>query len=221
MSAPEEEQLERERAESGEAADQRQGAEQITDDIARKYDPERLLGMVSKSAGRGQSLDHAIRSRYEKRFGVDLGHVRVYTGEFAEEFNRQRGAHAVTIGSTGMILMGGSPDRAMSSSAGKALLAHELTHVAQASSGLHRKSFGDSMPFASETHEMEHAAESVEHAVQHEEMHGAQTAQDLVGKMRKAEEFAEKLEEIKERAIELVEDSLRSQSERSGSARRA
>jgi hypothetical protein len=224
---PEEERLERERAESqssdggDDSRGQPEGGESITDEIARKYDPERLLGMVSKSAGRGQSLDHSVRQRYEKRFGVDLGHVRVYTGEFAEEFNRQRGAYAVTIGSTGMILMGGSPDRSMGSAAGKALLAHELTHVAQASSGLHRKSFGSAMPFAHEEAQFEAAAEQVEAEVHHEEQGGAQAAHDLVGKMRAAEEHEEKIEQIKARAIELVEDALRGQSERSGSQRRA
>src|SRR5262245_24540915 len=118
--------------------------------------------MLSKRAGKGERLDHSIRQKYEKRFGVDLGHVRIYTGEFAEEFNRQRSAYAVTIGSTGMILMGGSPEKSMGSTAGQALLAHELTHVAQAEKGVHRSAYGGAMPFTSE-HEA--AAESVEQSV--------------------------------------------------------
>jgi len=105
-------------------------ADELTEELAKKYDPERLLKLVSKRAGRGSPLDASLRAKYEQRFGVDLGHVRIYTGEFAEEFNRQRNAHAVTIGTTGMILMGGSTDKSMSSSSGQALLAHELTHVA-------------------------------------------------------------------------------------------
>jgi len=60
------------------------GAEQLTDELARKYDPERMLRMVSRRAGKGERLDQSIRAKYEKRFGVDLGHVRVYSGEFAE-----------------------------------------------------------------------------------------------------------------------------------------
>src|SRR5262249_56989231 len=95
--------------------------------------------MVSRRAGKGERLDHSIREKYEKRFGVDLGHVRVYTGEFAEEFNRQRSAYAVTIGSTGMILMGGSPEKSLGSASGQALLGHQLTHVAQQTRGRHRK----------------------------------------------------------------------------------
>src|SRR4029079_1228151 len=100
-------------------------------------------------------LEHSVRQRYERRLGVDLGHVRVFTGEFAEEFNRQRNAYAVTVGATGMILMGTSPDKSMGSASGQALLAHELTHVAQQAKGLHRKStYADGMPFAEE-HEYE------------------------------------------------------------------
>ncbi len=136
-------------------------AEDLSDELAKKYDPERLLRIMSKRAGRGERLEHDIRAKYERRFGVDLGHVRIYTGEFAEEFNKQRGAYAVTIGSTGMILMGNSPDRSMASTSGQALLAHELTHVAQAKAGMHR-SGKQAMPFAEE-HEAE--AEQVEQEI--------------------------------------------------------
>lgn len=135
--------------------------EELSDEIARKWDPERLLRSVSKRAGRGDALDHSLRQRYERRFGVDLSHVRVYTGEFAEEFNKRRNANAVTIGSTGMILMGGHADKAAGSAAGQALLAHELTHVAQATRGLHRSTrFSESAPLATE--EGEEEAEAVE-----------------------------------------------------------
>ena len=198
-------------------------ADQLTDELARKYDPERMLGMVSRRAGKGERLDHSIRSKYEKRFGVDLGHVRVYTGEFAEEFNRQRSAYAVTIGSTGMILMGGSPDKSMGSASGQALLAHELTHVAQAQKGLHRKaSFSGGMPFAEE-HEAE--AEAVEQSVvESGGDHGGDTkgateagSAQVAGK----EAFARAIEQIKARVHELAADAARNQLLRNGSQRRA
>jgi len=207
-----------------------QGAEQLTDELARKYDPERLLRMVSKRAGKGEALDHTIRSRYEKRFGVDLGHVRVYTGEFAEEFNRKRDAHAVTIGSTGMILMGGSPEKSMAGASGQALLAHELTHVAQAQrrggAGLHRKaSFDGGMPFAEE-HEVE--AEHTEAAVMHEEAHGASEASRDTHAAAAAgaahasskEAFEHAMVEIKERVFQMAAEAARSQIMRNGVARR-
>ena len=193
-------------------------AEEISDEIARKYDPERLLKMIAKRAGRGESLDHSLRSKYEKKFGVDLGHVRIYTGEFAEEFNRRRDAYAVTVGSTGMILMGGSPEKSMGSASGQALLAHELTHVAQqsrgAGGGLHRKATGD-LPFTEE-HEAE--AESVE---AEEAGGGTRSAADAgSAKLKAAEDLEQKLEEIRNRVLEMAADAARTQYMRTGVQRR-
>jgi hypothetical protein len=193
-------------------------AEDISDEIARKYDPERLLKMIAKRAGRGESLDHSVRSKYEKKFGVDLGHVRIYSGEFAEEFNRRRDAHAVTVGATGMILMGGSPEKSMGTSAGQALLAHELTHVAQqarhAGGGLHRKATQD-MPFTEE-----HEAEA--EAVEAEEGQGASRAAADAGsaRLRAEEDLEQKLEEIRNRVLEMAADAARTQYARTGIQRR-
>jgi len=201
------------------------GADQLDDELAKKYDPDRLLRMVSRRAGKGERLDQSIRAKYEKRFGVDLGHVRIYSGEFAEEFNRQRGAYAVTIGSTGMILMGGSPEKSMGSAAGQALLAHELTHVAQAHQGLHKKStFSGSMPFTEE-HEAE--AEAVEHSV--EQSGGSHDAGASTGaaahaaSAKLAAEAAMKraIEKIKERVQDMAAESARNQMLRNGVQRRA
>jgi len=198
----------------------------LTDELARKYDPERMLRMVSRRAGKGELLDHSIRAKYEKRFGVDLGHVRVYTGEFAEEFNRKRGAYAVTIGSTGMILMGGSPDKAMGSASGQALLAHELTHVAQAHKGLHRKSFSDGMPFASEhDHGHEQDAQEVERQVAAGGGDpGASTkaaTEAGTAAMASKEDQERTLAQIKSRVLEMAGDAARNQILRSGVQRRA
>lgn len=206
---------------------QEPSADELSDELAKKYDPERLLKIVSKRAGRGEQLDYSLRQRYERRFGVDLGHVRIYTGEFAEEFNRQRNAYAVTVGATGMILMGGSPDKSMGSASGQALLAHELTHVAQQARGLHRKAtFDAGMPFAEEH---EHEADAVEHAV-HEEMMGRapavaadshSAAAQGQAKVEAQKSLKETIEKIKQRVIDLVGDTARNQFIRNGSARRA
>jgi hypothetical protein len=202
------------------ATETEQRAEELSDELARKYSPEKLLRMISRRAGKGESLDHSVRAKYEKKFGVDLGHVRIYTGEFAEEFNRKRDAYAVTIGSTGMILMGGSPEKSMATNAGQALLAHELTHVAQAQKGLHRKgTFGGAMEF---THEDEAAAEEVES----EEMQGqSMTARQFSDKskadMKAADDRRDAIEKIKERVLQMAADAARSQISRNGTSRRA
>ena len=186
-----------------------EGLDTLADELFARYDPERLLRMVARRAGRGDSLDHQLRAKYERRFGVDLSHVRIYTGEFAEEFNRQRNAHAVTIGSTGMILMGGSTDRSMASSHGQALLAHELTHVAQAQRGVHRSAKVDGhLPFAEE-HEVE--AEEVEAQVLAEQR-GAPAAEAAPSK----ESATAMFEDVKQRVLELLGDAARTMVMRGG-----
>lgn len=213
----------REREREQEDAERRgePAAGELTDELARKYDPERLLKIMARQAGRGAPLDHAVRNKYERRFGVDLGHVRVYSGEFAEEFNKKRGAYAVTIGSTGMILMGNSPEKSMASASGQALLAHELTHVAQqarhAGGGLHRKATAQgAMPFAQE-HESE--AEAVEHQEQHG--HGPPSHSKAGDDHKAAQQLKAQIEQVKQRVIELLGDAARVRMFRTGAFRRA
>lgn len=202
-----------------EQAEQDQRAEELSDELARKYSPEKLLRMISRRAGKGESLDHSVRAKYERKFGVDLGHVRVYTGEFAEEFNRKRDAYAVTIGSTGMILMGGSPEKSMATPSGQALLAHELTHVAQAQQGLHRKAtFSGAMEF---THEDEAAAEEVEQEeLQGQSLTAKQFADASKAAMKAADDRRDAIEKIKQRVLEMAADAVRSQLARNGVSRR-
>jgi hypothetical protein len=205
-------------------ADGQVQADQLTDELAKKYDPERLLRMMSKRAGRGDPLDPTTRAKYEKRFGVDLGHVRVVTGEFAEEFNRKRDAYAVTVGGTGLVLMGNSPEKAAHTAAGQALLAHELTHVAQATRGLHRKgTFDNTLAF---TEHDEAEAHAVEHEVAHES-HGegqgatAGHAEANQAKMKADDKKKEQLEKIKARVVEMLGETARLMDLRNGTSRRA
>ncbi len=198
-------------------------AEDLNDELTRKYDPERLLKLIQRRAGKGEALDLSIRNKYERRFGVDLGHVRVFTGEFAEEFNKQRSAHAVTVGSTGMILMGGSAEKGMAGSAGQALLAHELTHVAQAQrnqgGGLYRKA-AEAMPFTEE-HEAE--AEAHEEDVAQGGGGGGGAASAAAagdGGGGGKEKMEEALAKISERVHEMMADAVRCYGYRNGEQRR-
>lgn len=178
---------------------------QLTDEIAKKYDPERLLRMVSSRAGKGQSLEHDVRAKYERRFGVDLGHVRIITGQFAEEFNKQRSAYAVTVGGTGMILMGGSGDKGMHTRAGQALLAHELTHVAQQRRGLYNKDFD-----ATHAQEHEQEAEEIEHEIEQGGDGSGQSNINLAGKQQKLDQKKkDKNEKVVEKVMEMVAEAHR------------
>jgi hypothetical protein len=180
----------------------------LSDEIVRKWDPSRLLKLVAKRAGRGERLDESTRRRYERKLGVDLGNVRIYTGEFAEEVTKAHRAEAVTIGTTGMILMGGSPSKSMATSSGRALLAHELTHVAQEQRSVQRKaSFGESAPLATEENEAE--AEAMEA----EEMAGPDGNRDG----ENPEERMERLKEIvRKRVVDMLAEDERGRTMRNG-----
>jgi hypothetical protein len=182
----------------------------LSDDIAERWDPDRLLRFVSKRAGRGEKLDAATRAHFEAKLGADLGHVRVFRGELAEEITRAQAAEAVTVGTTGMILMSGSPDRSPATSQGRALLAHELTHVAQGERGLHRATrFAEATPLATEEHEQE--AELIESL----EL-GATPAEDPSARERRAQEVRDA---IIERVVDLLDEDARVRGLRGGCAR--
>jgi len=81
-------------------------------------------------ASQGKPLDAVTRSLLEPRFGKDLGDVRIHTGSHADASARAVGAHAYTVGQD-LVFAEGRYDP--HSSAGKRLLAHELSHTLQQS----------------------------------------------------------------------------------------
>jgi len=148
---------------------------ELSDELARRWDPQRLSKLVASKAGKAEGLDILTRQRYEKRFGVDLSRVKVVTGPFAQEFTTKHGAEAITVGASGMILM-----RESSHFAGMAqresLLAHELTHVAQSQPGFHNRDTAGSPNSAAGEAE----AEAHEQAV-HDEASGEGAPADADG----------------------------------------
>ncbi len=78
----------------------------------------------------GEPLDAATRAYFEPRFGHDFSRVRVHTDEKAAESARLVNARAYTVGDNVVV---GSGQYLPSSSSGRRLLAHELTHVVQQS----------------------------------------------------------------------------------------
>lgn len=75
-------------------------------------------------------LDPATRSDMESRFGLDFSRVRLHTDGRAAASARGLNAQAYTVGSD---IVFGAGRYAPHTEAGKKLLAHELTHVAQQS----------------------------------------------------------------------------------------
>jgi peptidoglycan hydrolase-like protein with peptidoglycan-binding domain len=79
----------------------------------------------------GEPLAASERGFFEARFGTDFSSVRIHSDSRADRLARALGAEAFTIGSH-IALRGG---RDAGTSAGRRLLAHELTHVVQQSGG--------------------------------------------------------------------------------------
>jgi hypothetical protein len=87
-----------------------------------------MVGEVMRRKGGGSPLPEDTREQMEGHFGADLGGVQVHTGSDAVQLNRELNAQAFTVGSDIFFAEG---KYAPSSSEGKGLLAHELTHVGQ------------------------------------------------------------------------------------------
>lgn len=80
------------------------------------------------SRSEGHPLDLATSAWFEPRFGMDFGRVRIVVDARAEEAAASVNARAFAIGETIVFDRG---VYAPQTSAGRALLAHELAHVAQ------------------------------------------------------------------------------------------
>jgi Domain of unknown function (DUF4157) len=78
----------------------------------------------------GRPLDAEARAYFEPRFGRDFGDVRIHTGGDAERSAHAIGARAYTSGSDIVFA-----EYAPQTDGGRALIAHELTHVLQQRGG--------------------------------------------------------------------------------------
>lgn len=83
---------------------------------------------IQRSRGSGSRLPEPLRRSMENSFGARFGRVRVHTGPSSDELNRSIHSRAFTIGGDIFFARNQYQPR---SEAGKALLAHELTHTLQ------------------------------------------------------------------------------------------
>ena len=177
----------------------------LSQEIAQRWDASRLSQLVVGGAGKGERLDLDTQSEMERRLGGRFSDVRVFRGAFAEAVTRAHRADAVTVANTGMILVREGPRSDPKTALGKALLAHELTHVSQAQRGLHFAL--ESGQGQAAAHEQE--AEAVEHQV-----HAAETAQAPAA-AKKGPAGVDKAQVVA-RVLELVAEWARSRGERLG-----
>ncbi|HEY0986980.1 MAG TPA: DUF4157 domain-containing protein [Kofleriaceae bacterium] len=85
-------------------------------------------------ASGGQPLSSSMRAFMEPRFGRDFSTVRVHAGQAASHAAAALGARAFTIGRN---IVFGASEYAPETAAGQRLVAHELAHVVQQSTGTH------------------------------------------------------------------------------------
>ncbi len=101
---------------------------------------------LANSAGSGRGLPPGTRKQMEHSFGSDFSKVNIHTDSAAIQMNEQLHAHAFTHGSDIYFNKGRYNT---SSTAGKELLAHELTHVVQQNSEIKRKRIQRQIVFGS------------------------------------------------------------------------
>ena len=94
---------------------------------------------ISSARGGGKVLDPGMQESMGQVTGHDFSGVRVHTSSEADTLSKQLHARAFTTGQD-IFFREGTYDP--SSSAGKKLIAHELTHVVQQSGGGTGKSLG-------------------------------------------------------------------------------
>ncbi|MFD1163838.1 eCIS core domain-containing protein [Hwangdonia seohaensis] len=119
------------------------GADAIADNSVQRAEEEEVLQTKSErstkghphiektlnsSKGGGNPLSNSVKSEMETGFGTDFGKVNIHTDAKAIQMNKQLNAQAFTHGNDIYFNQGKYNP---SSSQGKHLLAHELTHTVQ------------------------------------------------------------------------------------------
>lgn len=94
---------------------------------------DNVAGRIDGMRGGGSPLDDTTKSTMEGALGTSLSGVRVHVGAESDELNHAITAKAFTTGNDVFVR---SDQWAPGSSSTQRLMAHELTHVAQQSSGI-------------------------------------------------------------------------------------
>ncbi len=102
------------------------GPQAVSNRAPAQTSPTQLAARAVASGG--QPLSLSARGYFEPRFGRDLSHVRIHTGSEAQSAARGINARAYTLRNHIAFATG---EYAPQSSAGRHLLAHELTHTFQ------------------------------------------------------------------------------------------
>ena len=103
------------------------------DELPHESSLEHTIHDLHSRQGAGQELDPDTKAEMEGAFGHDLSEVRLHTDSAASDAADSLNAKAFTMGTD--IYFSDTHSGDLSSTGGKELLAHELAHVMQQSSG--------------------------------------------------------------------------------------
>lgn len=90
---------------------------------------------IKNLKGKGRPLYKSVKDYFQPRFGIDLGNVRVHTGNEANRLANSLNAKAFTYGND---IVFGQGQFQPGTTKGKELIAHELTHTMQQGGGVQR-----------------------------------------------------------------------------------
>ncbi len=177
---------------------------------------ERTAGRIKQERGAGQPMEDAVQAEMGQTMGHDLGDVRVHTDAEADRLNRQVDARAFTVGNDVFFRRG---EYTPHSTAGKELLAHELTHVVDQSEGRVRDSGSGTTVHAPDDAHEQKADAVAKRAVSPQPATGAQSSYDQgEGRQARAVQRQDE-EELEAKSIqrqdeeELEAESLQKQDE--------
>ena len=150
---------------------------------------QQVVRRVQADKGSGQPVPSDIRSEMEQSAGYDLDDVRVHTDRAADEASKALSAQAFTMDKD--VFFSKRHGQNLSSSEGKSLVAHELTHVIQQSEGNLSLS-GEKVQIGQPGDVYEREADAVAHEVvsrlsQSDRVNHAQSS-SLSGDIQEAEE---------------------------------
>src|SRR5262245_9304144 len=120
-------------SEDGEEETEANAVQRKSNSDARSEMPADTASYIQSLGGRGRRLSRTEARYYEPRFGRSFEDVRIHTGGAADRAARSINARAFALGKN-IAFADGEYDS--SSESGRRLLAHELTHTLQQSSGV-------------------------------------------------------------------------------------
>lgn len=92
------------------------------------YTDDAISSKIQSTRSGGQALPETTKTFMQSRFGADFSNVKIHTGNYAADLSTQLNAQAFTVGND---IYFNSGKFSPSTSQGKKLIAHELTHTIQ------------------------------------------------------------------------------------------